>query len=689
MRDALHSWYKENEELGDRASLPKWIVNGDIYTYAYAMAQAQVAHPALQALDLTYQSIANRCGGEDIALSDITTVFSRISAGLNLRYLLEAKRIVWTIQDYPFNDSCKAVYKCYYRTYLEEQLWDDFDAWDQFTDEVNTTCRNVVDELFMIMYERTRTLESMKNLNYGDELLANAKQDDGPFDLLADVEAIWNILFSHNDPPAEIHFYTVEPLDGYVSNDPDKLTPYPLRNPEDEERLDRLPPTAWRSPTIPQDSDDIYPPEPFLPLWTDLVDELQYPIGPQTLPTTDWLVGSEPVELPSNTILWNVFCEIPLEDEVIDEPILERALQENDQTTTYNRKLDLDDEIAVALGAKFSPEIEEWFGYTFRGAWGEIFNPTPPVQQEVETIVNELLDLGWETLEETKTKIQQCVADFTNEKKDAWGKVLFKSITQPAEFTKCVFWHLCKEISDPSWRWFFHIKICRELRKGHGLISVQPVKSIEEIVDEMLNVCTTMKESGALLEHNKTKDHLDHKLMRLKLWNKFAFGISVIFASPEDAVDPAIAKAKAIDRREYLESLHLDVSDDLTFVTERNKYLLLQDKRSTRMWFEANNIVAQNNQLSVESANTSDVATPVTTPNPSPSSTDLQQTTSISFPNNRWLKSQLMSNATTISAYQLFLLENIQMRDVINQYTDSMNKKRKTTYDRFQASPGK
>lgn len=57
----------------------------------------------------------------------------------------------------------------------------------------------------------------------------------------------------------------------------------------------------------------------------------------------------------------------------------------------------------------------------------------------------------------------------------------------------------------------------------------------------------------------------------------------MIFASPEDAVDPAIAKAKAIDRREYLESLHLDVSDDLTFVTERNKYLLLQDKRSTRM----------------------------------------------------------------------------------------------------------
>jgi hypothetical protein len=61
------------------------------------------------------------------------------------------------------------------------------------------------------------------------------------------------------------------------------------------------------------------------------------------------------------------------------------------------------------------------------------------------------------------------------------------------------------------------------------LISNQSVKSAEEVIDEMLNVCTTLKESGALLEHNKTKDHLEDKLMRIKFGNKFAFGVSVIF----------------------------------------------------------------------------------------------------------------------------------------------------------------
>ncbi|MDP2669838.1 MAG: hypothetical protein Q8O99_02250 [bacterium] len=75
----------------------------------------------------------------------------------------------------------------------------------------------------------------------------------------------------------------------------------------------------------------------------------------------------------------------------------------------------------------------------------------------------------------------------------------------------------------------YRIKICKELTRGYGISSNQPVKSVEEVIDEMLNVCTNLKDSGQLLEHNKTKDHMEDKMMRIKLGNKFAFGISVIF----------------------------------------------------------------------------------------------------------------------------------------------------------------
>jgi hypothetical protein len=51
--------------------------------------------------------------------------------------------------------------------------------------------------------------------------------------------------------------------------------------------------------------------------------------------------------------------------------------------------------------------------------------------------------------------------------------------------------------------------------------------SIEEIIDEFANVCIGLQESGQLLEHNKTKDARDHKLMRVKFGDKFSFSLSV------------------------------------------------------------------------------------------------------------------------------------------------------------------
>lgn len=58
-------------------------------------------------------------------------------------------------------------------------------------------------------------------------------------------------------------------------------------------------------------------------------------------------------------------------------------------------------------------------------------------------------------------------------------------------------------------------------------MSNQPVLSIEEIIDEMSNVCTVLDSSGQLLEHNKTKDAWDHQLMRVRFGDKFSFSLNV------------------------------------------------------------------------------------------------------------------------------------------------------------------
>lgn len=93
------------------------------------------------------------------------------------------------------------------------------------------------------------------------------------------------------------------------------------------------------------------------------------------------------------------------------------AEQENEQTKTYNTKLDLDTEVALLLASKMSPAEEEELGIIPRG--GPILDseapeaPTPEAEETAKQIFNDLLDTDGVSLEDTKKKIQQCVEEFT------------------------------------------------------------------------------------------------------------------------------------------------------------------------------------------------------------------------------------------------------------------------------------
>jgi hypothetical protein len=161
-------------------------------------------------------------------------------------------------------------------------------------------------------------------------------------------------------------------------------------------------------------------------------------------------------------------------------------------------------------------------------------------------------------------------------------------------------------------------------------------------------------------------------LMRIKFGNKFAFGVSVIFKWPKDAIDPAVAKQRAREKREYLENVHLDISDDLTFIEERNRYLVVQDASSVG-WFDADTNIAKRNLAQVEG---------------NAAVADALYAQSIKSNTNEVASQlQLNSAAWTIWLVQDFVLQNIEMRKTANQYTDAINKRRATTLRLYQASP--
>jgi hypothetical protein len=124
----------------------------------------------------------------------------------------------------------------------------------QYTNQARSDCQRIVEDGYEMMSVSVSTISAMKDINYGDDMLINAKRDDGPFDLLQDIEQIGNLLFAHNDPPTEIHFYDVQTPSSYVDNDPDVITPYATEvpNADEDDPIRRIPATNGIDPDFPR-----------------------------------------------------------------------------------------------------------------------------------------------------------------------------------------------------------------------------------------------------------------------------------------------------------------------------------------------------------------------------------------------------------------------------------------------------
>jgi len=606
LQQLLQWWRLDVEKRWDLYELPKSLVEWNIYNTSYARAELQVAWPAVDTLDQTYKYIASRCDG-NISQSDVNTVFAVTQPGIDMFWYLQRR---WAAdvfnEDENFWDACRNVVTCFSEPERKIALaeWEEVKE-IEYTNETRRGCQRIVEHGYEMMSVSVAAISAMKDINYGDDMLMNAKRDDGPFDLLQDIEQIGNLLFTHNDPPTEVHFYDVQPPSTYVDNDPDVITPYVTDWPpniDEDDPVRRIPATNGIDPDFPRsiyyDEDAREPEWTYTPPDQNVEDFSLYtdpsPIGGsandmQQLETALWAAN----QLPSATSLQNVVCiepePIPIEEEL---NILDLAELQQEHTYAYNKKLDIESRVALASAAIMSPEIEELYGIdpveVLDGTWVDP-ESVPPLFDDAW--------MEWDDMEAMEEWMKWCLEQFTDlngDDTDTVRKAVWKNITQPTAFTNCVLDLMCFELSDDTGRWLYRIRWCKvPSRKSYSVSDSQKVVSLEEAVDAFLNVCTNLKESWQLLEHNKTKDAWDHKLMRVKFGDKFNFSLSVWFKWLTNKIDPAHEKRMSIENNAYLEDALLWLSDNLLEENQRNKYVSLIDptKRSQTKWL---NTIEQN-----------------------------------------------------------------------------------------------
>jgi hypothetical protein len=557
LRDSLWSWAKSVDDTWKTEDLPKALLKGNLFDKSYAQAESDIVAPALSALDATNNYINEFCWGK-LQAKHTTNVFSRTPFWEDMKVKLWSRWILDDVRWYDFAESCIEVYKCYFE---ESLLADGVDlaTYKAYTDTTYQWCMNVVSRTYSMMLLYTHSQYTHRNTNFWDDMIANANPDELPFDILSAIENIADLLFYNNQQASVISYYWSNMWAFLRPSDPRETNPQPVQDPAELSRENRIPRTIWVTPQIPEWVTAQYvPPSEPVPWWTAWWHA--WWVNPNA-----WWAWST---------IQNQLCEEPVLDETPQPDLLEYARMEREHVYERNQQFDTDTALAVALWSKVMPEIEELF-------WDDSHyidqSKTGLVQEMAYWILEELWDVSASWLDAFKEHVKWCVATFTQEHPDAREKILYKSITQPSLFTQCVFRWICEEIWDNSQLWMYRIKVCKvPSQRWYNVNADQSVRSVEEIIDELSNVCYGLRESWQLLKHNKTKDHWTDKLMNIRLSDIFSFWISVSFKWPKAwSKDHAAIKRMQIERNKFLTSYFLWFSDDLTADPVKNKYNLI------------------------------------------------------------------------------------------------------------------
>lgn len=224
------------------------MVQGDLFSRGYKLAERNMSKTALAGISQTYEYLKAKCDG-DIDQVQVTTVFQNTEAGRKIYALFERRNQIASLDDGEFADACVQVYLCANnQTDLAKK-----DRNKLYTLNTYEQCQRIVQTIHQSIVVRSELLNSLEDTNYGDDLFANRKQDDAPYDLLYDIERIGNILYSHNDPATEIQFYDLRPVASYQQDSPliEKDYETKIPTPTQQNPFAQLPLTNGVTPVIP------------------------------------------------------------------------------------------------------------------------------------------------------------------------------------------------------------------------------------------------------------------------------------------------------------------------------------------------------------------------------------------------------------------------------------------------------
>ncbi len=395
--------------------------------------------------------------------------------------------------------------------------------------ELNS-CKAFVKTKYEKAYKAIYDSSTLMNTTLGTDIYANGTLDDAWYDILYDIQKIGDILFTENDQTEKTLFFSfpdgsiawlqaIQFGENTTNNGLPKSTT--LVNGKKESLWWENPDDNWTD-------------------WSTENGESRWAEEEGNTATQDpSMVGSE------NSDISNFAC-IPEKKEDSTDPNIDKTT--DDQWKKENEKNNKTTQTRRPPG--------ETVNINQRGT-------DRPTQNDSSTVSNADRDQST-SMADNEEEVKACI------KKCTEGKWSFSDRVFCIAKCSCT----TKRTDD----WMAWISICMVPWKQTDVLSRKPIQSVQEVINEINNILTALRDSWELIKHNKPTEFLDISLAKIELHKIFAFDVNVTM-KPIFTVNPK--KKDTAKNETESDKMANGNYPDIDIGKEKNKYAFYRNNGLT------------------------------------------------------------------------------------------------------------
>jgi hypothetical protein len=519
-------------------SLQKWFTFGNIYESAHNLAEKQLLATTAQALgnmtdDLNY---SYNC---DLDINQVSNILLTIDFARNdiqaMAKTIKEATPKWD-QD-SFISSCNKLINCVSKWNNNTSIYG-YNTWEKttsLTDYWFSACKSLSTNAYNRNVTSTKLSVTLASTNAWNDIYYNGTLDDSPYDILVDIQRIWDILFTSNEQSEKVLFYTFPknsiawfqavPFDQWS-----RLTPFGAST----QIWNNWNQWTWINTTTNTNTSFVSTNTNGWNIQIQWTSQWWYnnttPVYQNTTNTTTngWIIDNYACN-PITQVWWNTWQQD----------------NQNNWTNWTNTNNNQNQSSQNNWNTYIPPIFDSNTPYY-----------SPIVWNSDDPVVNSEWREDPEQYEQQEAQIKACTS------KCEWLKTIDKAMC----IAKCTCWTTYTK------NWMFWLSICTVPTTQTDIVSSKSVQSIEEIVAEINNVLKNLKQSGEMMKHTKTTEFLDTSLSKIKLGKIFAFDVSMSFKPILDTKPRKLTDAQAENETDNILRWNYGSID---IGAEKNKYAVL------------------------------------------------------------------------------------------------------------------